>query len=291
MSSFSGVRVRGVPTRFPRRRATRIPAFLVGRGVWLNPQADAEGPAPQARAVQSSAASTVAPPPRASGCPMPRWPPLIFSPPHFTATGTTPSGHDSPQTDALPQGSVPKHGAPGPAGRSVWRALWLRRRLLRPLRAQLYPRRLGRRERAEEMSPAGRLKGPRSGGVVSAEPSQAGRPKFTRRSTKRRGAIPSRCALAMAPFAAPRETAGDTGCRDPQQRLTSSFAHLAAAFRQGLSGAGDVEAECDDRVSLSGGPERAPDGSGGRLAPTRGRDSRDRGRPSHRHGVRRSPKP
>src|SRR3954454_23935139 len=39
--------------------------------------------------------------PRASGCPMPRWPPLIFSPPHFTATGTTPSGHDSPQTDAV----------------------------------------------------------------------------------------------------------------------------------------------------------------------------------------------
>src|SRR4051812_14101111 len=32
---------------------------------------------------------------------MPRWPPLIFSPPHFTATGTTPSGHDSPQTDAV----------------------------------------------------------------------------------------------------------------------------------------------------------------------------------------------
>src|SRR3954467_3074294 len=32
---------------------------------------------------------------------MPRLPPLIFSPPHFTATGTTPSGHDSPQTDAV----------------------------------------------------------------------------------------------------------------------------------------------------------------------------------------------
>src|SRR3954468_8582237 len=32
---------------------------------------------------------------------MPRWPPLIFGPPHFTATGTTPSGHDSPQTDAV----------------------------------------------------------------------------------------------------------------------------------------------------------------------------------------------
>src|SRR3954465_11403736 len=47
------------------------------------------------------AASTVAPTPRASGCPMPRWPPLIFSLPHFTATGTTPSGHDSPQTDAV----------------------------------------------------------------------------------------------------------------------------------------------------------------------------------------------
>src|SRR3954462_4887533 len=47
------------------------------------------------------AASTVAPTPRASGCPMPRWPPLIFSPPPFTATGTTPSGHDSPQTDAV----------------------------------------------------------------------------------------------------------------------------------------------------------------------------------------------
>ena len=28
----------------------------------------------------------VAPTPRASGCPMPRWPPSIFSPPHFTAT-------------------------------------------------------------------------------------------------------------------------------------------------------------------------------------------------------------
>src|SRR3954452_4582885 len=32
---------------------------------------------------------------------MPRWPPLIFSPPRFTATGITPSGHDSPQTDAV----------------------------------------------------------------------------------------------------------------------------------------------------------------------------------------------
>src|SRR3954465_1882866 len=32
---------------------------------------------------------------------MPRWPLLIFSPPRFTATGTTPSGHDSPQTDAV----------------------------------------------------------------------------------------------------------------------------------------------------------------------------------------------
>ena len=29
MSSFSGVRVRGLPTRFPRRRAARIPAFFV----------------------------------------------------------------------------------------------------------------------------------------------------------------------------------------------------------------------------------------------------------------------
>src|SRR3954464_4951792 len=32
---------------------------------------------------------------------MPRWPPSIFGPPRFTATGTTPSGHDSPQTDAV----------------------------------------------------------------------------------------------------------------------------------------------------------------------------------------------
>ena len=32
---------------------------------------------------------------------MPRWPPSIFGPPHFTATGTTPLGHDSPQTDAV----------------------------------------------------------------------------------------------------------------------------------------------------------------------------------------------
>src|SRR5829696_882687 len=39
--------------------------------------------------------------PRASGCRMPRWPRSIFSPPRFTATGTTPSGHDSPQTDAV----------------------------------------------------------------------------------------------------------------------------------------------------------------------------------------------
>src|SRR4051795_5475685 len=34
-------------------------------------------------------------------CPMPRWPPSIFSPPRFTATGTTRSCHDSPQTDAV----------------------------------------------------------------------------------------------------------------------------------------------------------------------------------------------
>src|SRR3954465_15639646 len=45
--------------------------------------------------------STAAPTPRASGCPMPRWTPSIFGPPHFTATGTTPLGHDSPQTDAV----------------------------------------------------------------------------------------------------------------------------------------------------------------------------------------------
>src|SRR5215212_8062005 len=32
---------------------------------------------------------------------MPRWPPSIFGPPRFTATGTTPSSHDSPQTDAV----------------------------------------------------------------------------------------------------------------------------------------------------------------------------------------------
>src|SRR3954454_14314396 len=32
---------------------------------------------------------------------MPRGPPSIFSPPRSTATGTTPSGHDSPQTDAV----------------------------------------------------------------------------------------------------------------------------------------------------------------------------------------------
>src|SRR4051794_8933543 len=32
---------------------------------------------------------------------MPRWPPLIFSPPRFTATGTTPSCPDSSQTDAV----------------------------------------------------------------------------------------------------------------------------------------------------------------------------------------------
>src|SRR3954468_5658833 len=32
---------------------------------------------------------------------MPRWPPLIFSPPRFTATGTTPSGYDNTQTDAV----------------------------------------------------------------------------------------------------------------------------------------------------------------------------------------------
>src|SRR3954470_19029387 len=74
---------------------------------------------PPAPASPSSAASTVAPTPRASGCPMPRWPPLIFSPPHFTATGTTPSGHDSPQTDAVVRAQALSYGKA-----VVWSVIW-----------------------------------------------------------------------------------------------------------------------------------------------------------------------
>src|SRR3954451_5501976 len=41
---------------------------------------------------------------------MPRWPPSIFGPPRFTATGTTPSGHDSPQTDAVVRAQALREG-------------------------------------------------------------------------------------------------------------------------------------------------------------------------------------
>src|SRR3954451_19996799 len=60
---------------------------------------------------------------------MPRWPPSSFSPPRSTATGTTPSGHDSPQTDAVVRaqalcdprrsGTHGRRPLPGPRRRSA----------------------------------------------------------------------------------------------------------------------------------------------------------------------------